>query len=63
MPQKDPEITPDDDGGDEAEDDIDFDAITAAGAKVTEIRDQLETKFDELAEIIDEGEDLEFDDD
>ena len=61
MPARDPEITPDDE--DESEDDIDFDAITAAGEKVTEIRDQLQTSFDELVEIIDEGEDLEFEDD
>ena len=47
----------------EAEDDTDFEAIAAAREEVSEIRDQLETNFGELEEIIDEGEDLEFDDD
>jgi hypothetical protein len=63
MPERDiPDPTPDDDD-DESEDDIDFDAITSAGEKVSEIRDQLKTSFGELDEIIDEGEDLEFEDD
>ena len=47
----------------EAEDDIDFDAINDAGEKVSELRDQMETNFGTLEEIIDEGEDLEFEDD
>lgn len=48
---------------DDSEDDSDFEAITAAGEKVSEIRDRLETGFGELVEIIDEGEDREFEDD